>query len=229
MKRPRISPKNLRIPAEFSRFLLDELGWRRKEIRYFRSLVDKGTAQEALTRGAVAILYAHWEGFIRTASTAYLEHVRLQQRKLAELSSNFWALAANRLTTKAGESSRWTVQVELCDFIRRCEAGIAQWPKWWSVDAGSNLTVDVFHELIALLGIEYHVDFQTAEKPIIQRLVQLRNSIAHGEGQAVELSEYHQLHDKVDDLLQLFCNEVDNAAARELYLRKNGMAPALPN
>lgn len=228
MQRVRLSTKQLRLTAHLSRFLLDELGWRRKEIRYFRTLVDKGVAQQALTRGAVAILYAHWEGFIKVSGSAYIEHVRLQQRPLGELSSNFWALASRRMANQSVDSPRWKLHIDLCDFIRTCQTDVARWPRLWSIDTRSNLTVRVFHDVVALLGIPYHPDFRTAEKPIIERLLQLRNSVAHGDDQTIELAEYHQLHDNVDALLQLFCNEVDNAAATERYLASKSQGK-LPN
>jgi MAE_28990/MAE_18760-like HEPN len=210
--------KQLRTTTGFSQFLLEELGWRRKEIRFYRTLVDtRGAAQAALLRGAVTILYAHWEGFVKTGSSAYIEHVRQQGRRFGELTSNFVALGARKAAQQASHSARWKLQADFCEFVRTCTGDVCRWPKAWNVDTGSNLNVEVFRDIVVLLGIEYHPDFQLAEKPIIGRLLELRNGIAHGEGQFVDLAEYHQLHDRVDELLQLFCNEIDNAAARERY------------
>lgn len=211
-------PKRLRTPADFSKFLLGELGWRRKETRYLRSLVDKGGgAVDTLTRAAVAMLYAHWEGFLKVGASAYIEHVRLQGRKLSELQANFVALSARKLAEGAIQSARWEFQIAFCRAVRERDSVQAKWPKSWNVDTGSNLTVELLRDIILLLGIPYRVEFQLAEKPIIERLLELRNDIAHGKEQGVDPSEFHQLDDKIDELLQVFCNELDNAAAAATY------------
>jgi hypothetical protein len=213
----RLPTKNLRTSAGLSKFLLDELGWRRKEILYFRTLVDSGKARDTFARGAIAILYAHWEGFIKTSASAYIEHVRQQNRKLAELTSNFVALGARKFAESAAQGARWEFQVRFCEFVRTCDSRVSQWPKGFTVGTGANLNVARFRDIVALVGIQYRAEFQTAEKPVLERLLELRNQIAHGDSQFVDLDEYHQLQETIDALLIIFCNELDNAAAMELY------------
>jgi pantothenate kinase-related protein Tda10 len=70
-----------------------------------------------------------------------------------------------------------------------------------------------------LIGLPYRQEYQTSEKPIIRRLLDLRNGIAHGDESFVNLAEYHQLHDRIDNLLVLYTNEVDNAVAMSRYKR----------
>jgi len=154
---------------------------------------------------------------LKIGASAYLEHVRLQGRKLSELKSNFVALSARKLAEGATQSSRWEFQIAFCKAVRESENFPAKWPKSWNIDTGSNLTVEVLRDMVLLLGINYRVEFQLAEKPIIERLLELRNGIAHGNAQGVDLAEFHQLDDKVDELLQLFCNELDNSAAVSAY------------
>ena len=63
--------------------LSDELTWRKKELTSLKLLSESsGIAtdrQIALLRALVALLYAHWEGFIKNASSAYIEYVSFQR------------------------------------------------------------------------------------------------------------------------------------------------------
>ena len=64
-----------RTPEDLNRYLQDELAWRRKELHEYHSLVktaETKRAQLLFVRGAIAILYAHWEGFVKAAGEAYI-------------------------------------------------------------------------------------------------------------------------------------------------------------
>jgi hypothetical protein len=136
--------RQLRTKSGFSKFALGQLGWRRKEIRYYRTLVDKGRNQEAFSRGAIAILYAHWEGLVKIVSSAYLEHVRLQRLPLGKLRSNFVALAAAQSAHDAAVSKRFSYQLKFCDFVQGCDGKIASWRRSFDVDTGANLSPERF-------------------------------------------------------------------------------------
>jgi len=78
-------------------FMSDELWWRRKELDDIKWLIQKNSGSESkkkvLLRSAITMLYAHWEGFIKNVSKAYINFVAKRRFKYAELSSNFLALA----------------------------------------------------------------------------------------------------------------------------------------
>ena len=70
-----------------------EISWRRKELTDLRYLVESSSGrkirQDVMTRAGVALLYAHWEGFVKAAAEMYLELVWSFQRcKNAELANN---------------------------------------------------------------------------------------------------------------------------------------------
>jgi hypothetical protein len=54
----------------------DEMAWRLKDIATFKLAVRSNKSENApFTRAGVALIYAHWEGFIKSASEAYLNFV----------------------------------------------------------------------------------------------------------------------------------------------------------
>src|SRR5580698_1686330 len=50
---------------------------RLSELEYLKTIVfkAKGAAQDSVVRAAYPMVYAHWEGFVKEATSAYLEYV----------------------------------------------------------------------------------------------------------------------------------------------------------
>ncbi|RYF60728.1 MAG: hypothetical protein EOO27_04715, partial [Comamonadaceae bacterium] len=64
----------------------NELGWRKKEISAFRVASSiNGREASFYIRAGVALLYAHWEGFIKNSSEHYLNFVQHQGHNYREL------------------------------------------------------------------------------------------------------------------------------------------------
>lgn len=72
----------MRTKAELQQCIDDDLIWRRRELFNIRAAIEdaQGNApkQAALLRAGVALLYAHWEGFVKRCGTHYLEFVSNQ-------------------------------------------------------------------------------------------------------------------------------------------------------
>lgn len=68
---------NLRTLDGFEAHLTEDLKWREAELDTWFRFVRKARQHErsGLLRGGVTLLYAHWEGYIKEAARAYLEHV----------------------------------------------------------------------------------------------------------------------------------------------------------
>ena len=145
-----------------------------------------------MLRGAIAVLYAHWEGFVKNAAQQYVEFVRQRRLRLSELSTNFIAMAAKKKMASLKDSSKVEIQIEFVEWILDTQRR-AHLPGLESISTGSNLTVEIFKNIVNTLGLDYRPDFALAERGIIQRLVELRNHLAHGGWQEVDPAEYQQL------------------------------------
>lgn len=201
----------------FSAALQAELGWRRKEMHHYKTTVEK-SGHQAFVRGAVAVLYAHWEGFVKMSSESYLQFLVGQRRDYAELKSNFIALGLRSKFEAALTADSLSELTSLVDFIRNELASRARFSFSKVIDTRSNLSPSVLKSIVHGIGITYLPEFAIAEKPVLDRLLQLRNGIAHGEHQTVPLDEYLQLHGEIDKLLVAYCNEIDNSASQKRFL-----------
>lgn len=202
--------------------IAQELVWRRKELTDLRALVQEFRNEplrlRVLIRSAVALLYAHWEGFVKASSSHYLEYVastRLPYRKLA---ANFVGLTLRSKFIELGASEKVSSGNALAEFFCTaldCQANV---PYKKVIDTKSNLSSTVLLDIIAALGLDAS-QFSTRLKFIDTNLVNPRNHIAHGEAMNLSLDEYLTLHDEVISLIETYRNEVENASVLRRHER----------
>lgn len=208
--------------AEALRNKLDEdLAWRKKELAAMKSLVETKNIPDgkhkALVRSAVCLLYSHWEGFVKLAANSYLEYVRLQKLTYQELSSNFLALAMKDKLKEAKETNKPSLYIPVCDFFiselnQRCRL-----PEE-AISTASNLSSEVLKEITEILGIDFS-PYSTKSTVIDETLLKTRNEIAHGEYLVFDRKGYIQLHQEIIKMLDIFRNQIDNAASQKKFRR----------
>lgn len=209
----------IRTQLDLNNVMTEEFAWRKKELHHLKSLVlqnQKTYLNDLSIRSAVALLYAHWEGFIRGVASAYVEFVSRQQVPCEQLSDSFLAIAVRSLLRDAAESRRIKSHVAVVEFFRKRIADRSNLAFVSAVSTQSNLNSDVLQDIILTIGLEY-APYETKEKLIDERLLRSRNSIAHGQYLTMDTAEYVELHEEIQSLMQLFYNQVDNAARTSAY------------
>lgn len=211
----------LRNAEQLSDRLSQDLAWRKKELSEVKSLVETRTFSDsrhnALIRSGICLLYAHWEGFIKLAANSYLEYVRVQKLSYGQLASNFLALAMKEKLKHAKETNKPSLFIPVCDFFleeldQRCLL-----PKD-VISTASNLSSDILKEITHLLRIDFSL-YSTKSVLIDTKLLKTRNEIAHGEYSIFDREEYLELHIEVITMLDIFRNQIENAAINQDYLR----------
>lgn len=212
----------MKTKAELQQATDDDLIWRRRELFNIRTAIEdaNGNAQRqsALLRAGVALLYAHWEGFVKRCGTYYLEYVASQGRKGRELTANFIAIRFKTRLAEAAKSKKVSSTNELVEYFTSKLDERLRLPHKGIVDTQSNLSSTVLREIVWTLGLDVS-PFETKSQLIDNRLVDRRNHIAHGEPLDIGVAEYIQLHDEVIALMDEFRNQVQNAVATDQYLR----------
>ena len=86
--------------------------WRLREISELKGLIELTTTsnirKRVLCRSGIALLYAHWEGFIKKSGTYYLEYVSFQRHHIAELRSNFITIILRGKIDTASKSNKYS-------------------------------------------------------------------------------------------------------------------------
>jgi hypothetical protein len=207
--------KGIRTLEQLSDSLAEDLAWRKQELSALKSLIESASASSAkgkmLLRSGITILYAHWEGFIKSAASKYLEYVAMQRLKYSELSSNFIALGLKTKLNHANESNKATIFTEAVDFIRAQLDEQSSIPYKDVVQTGSNLSSSILREITCLLGLDYSL-YETKQVLIDEKLLARRNSIAHGNFLQLDQPDYLELHEQVVGMMDIFRNQVENCA-----------------
>ena len=169
-------------------------------------------------RGAVCLLYAHWEGFISIAAKAYVSFVISRQLKLRDLTPNFVGLALKTEIQETGKSNKPELYTQLSSKMTSDLTEEFNVDSESAISTRSNLKVDVLHGIMCQVGIES--DSYLAKRPIVdQRLVDNRNVIAHGGRPEILNYDFVQLHVDIIQLMDRFRDDIEEAASEGRYQR----------
>lgn len=176
--------------------------------------------ENALLRSSVALTYAHWEGFVKSSATAYLEFVAMQRLNYSELLPNFVALAIRSDLKAAAQSKKMDDHRKIVEFFLTRLQSQSSIPYRDAIDTQANLSSAVLKDIIATLGIDYSL-YSLKEKLMDERLLRTRNQIAHGGYVEISKEEVLELQDEIIDLMVTFANQIANSASMQSY-RVNG-------
>jgi hypothetical protein len=219
----------MRTKDELLQKIDDDLIWRRRELSSFRAAIqDTGPLpgrRSSLLRAGVALLYAHWEGFVKRCGTYYLEFVANQGKKASELQVNFIAVKFKARLTEANKSNKPSASAELVEFFCTRLDDRLRIPHRGIIDAKSNLSSSVLREIVWILGLEM-APYETKCHLIDSSLLDRRNHIAHGDVLDIGLEDYLELHDEVMFLIDTFRTQLQNAAVTNAFMRRSGQGRA---
>ena len=211
----------IRTFDDLSDNLSAELSWRKKELSDLKYFIEQSiplaARKQVLSRCGVALLYAHWEGFIKLCGSYFLEYVALQRHRNTELKQNLLTLSMRNsinFSTTAKKSSEYEKITVF--FLNKLESK-ASIPFKTAINTESNLSSKVLKEIIWCLGIDYS-PFETKEKFIDSKLLGRRNHIAHGQKIDIDLNEYNEMRETLIEMMTNFKTQIENCAINKDYL-----------
>ena len=204
----------------------NELAWRKKELTSIKvdvesSQIKEKSEQSRAIRSGIAMLYAHWEGAIKSIAEFYLIYVSGLNLKYGELKNNFLAIAIKNSLNEFEDTKKATIHNKLIDNVYSKKNEISQIPCKNIIKTDSNLKMDIFKEIAATIGID-HNPYMLKKMLIDQRLLGNRNKVAHGERlETLEgisnPTDYIELHKTIIELIDKFAQNIKDAAENEDY------------
>lgn len=196
-----------------------EMAWRTKEVKAF-GLASRANGPERrfFIRAGVALLYAHWEGFVKTSSEMYLSFVATRGLKYSELKSCFSVFGLKAKLNTLGTSRQASANIDAFDFILKELDKTAILQLGSAINTESNLTSKVFVNIATSLHIDisaYNSRFNLIDESLVHR----RNKIAHGEYIDIGGKEFGELLDDVLQIMREYKTDLENAASTSAYAR----------
>lgn len=214
-----------------------DLSWRQDEIRFLQNqsvLLASVDQQDQFRRAMIVLLYAHFEGYCKFALSVYVNVVnqaglpcRDANVALAAASLGDVLAALRNPSSKCDEFRNalpddsglhlFAREREFVEKTAGLEARRVTIPDG-VVDMESNLKPVVLRKNLYRLGLPIDT-FESVEGPI-NRLLNSRNKIAHGESKSgVPLKSYEEVRDAVYQVMQSLTIEVTKAIIEQKFLR----------
>ncbi len=210
----------IRTPEQLYDILDEQITWRKKELADLKSMVEARSAPErtnCLIRCGITLLYAHWEGFVKEAAEAYLIFINTQRLSYKDLAPNFIALGMRKRLNEAFETNKVSLQKDLVTFfLSGMEERCTFVPE---ISTQSNLSSQVLKEIISILGLDFSIYEENGIFELDDDLLRTRNSVAHGKYEIMRRDEFIELHRQIIKLMELFLNQITNAALTKAYKR----------
>jgi hypothetical protein len=198
----------------------NDMAWRVKELHELRSAVQgaKGKNVDAHVRAGVAMLYAHWEGFVKSASNAYIGYLSFRGDTVRDLKPCFVALGMKSRMAAAHESMTSAVAVSTVSFLLDELDKPIKLPASDAISTQSNLSSTVFKSIVGWIGIDPS-QYSTRFALIDKTLLETRNGIAHGEYLVIDAVRFESLVTEILEMLRWFKTDIENAVVQKAFLR----------
>lgn len=213
----------IRTIEELEEKINDDFAWRRKELIDIKVLVndENNTVNERLLiRVGIALLCAHWEGFIRYAANMYIVYISDQKIKNKQLKENFIALKLKKNILNSGKTDKNSVHTNLVkNFVAiNEEKFIMRYSDDHKIiETHSNLSYDLFSEILKSINVENK--YELKKNYIDYNLLKNRHEVVHGEKTFLNKEDFFETFTQVIGIMEEFKDQIINAAENKLYLK----------
>lgn len=219
---------NISNIEDFEDELINDLSWRKREMINLSFAVESENTtltKSVLVRAGIALLCAHWEGYIRHASNAYVLLVSSQNIKVRELRESFVTLQMTKKISEISKSKKISVQQMLVKDItdvldERFSVNFVDRPGKRLINTDSNLNFDLFDEIIKVIGLDNI--YETKKHYIDAMMLKNRNSIVHGEKAFFDRLDFSDLFTQVFNIMEQYKDQLIESADTQRFLKSTG-------
>lgn len=210
----------IRSTSDLLDYLDHEMAWRIKEVHVLKMAVynAKGANVSAHLRAGVAMLYAHWEGFVKNSANAYVAYLAHRGDRNRDLQACFVALGMKTMLASSHESSKSSIAVSTVSYLLTEIDKPAKLPRKDIINTESNLNSVVFTNILGWIGFE-STKYSPRFSLIDTALLKARNAIAHGEYFEIDEPRFDSLIVDVLELLRWFKTDIENAVVTQAFLK----------
>lgn len=195
----------------------DDLSWREAELGSLKMLMARNDVSDhqklVLLRASWALLYAHFEGFVKTSLSVFFDEAKSR-------SQNCLSLPAATMLYALERKIKQTRKLPSGDFIAALQdfhsLHLSTPPEFPDVDTKSNLWADTLEEILGYADIS--VRSLSSHRIEINTLVNRRNKIAHGQREMiVEVDYYRRFESATYELMYDIAYAIDERLKQPPY------------
>lgn len=196
-----------------------DLIWRRKELSDMKAAIKNADlpSKPVLLRAIIAMIYAHWEGYVRTCANRYFEHLTLRKKAFVEFERQIYV---NSILGKLDALHHGRVSLEgrckLINDILDGGDGRFSYLNPDLVDTRSNLNTDVIKDICIICGVDSN-HFEQNRTFLDVLVLKRRNAIAHGQQEFIQTDEIDDLVADILALMGFFRNLLENKVYMKAY------------
>lgn len=211
--------------------------WREAEMRKFNNLVSFAETEEQreiLRKGVVLIMYAHFEGLVKTILMIYTKRINELNMPTSSAAHAIAAASMHSLFHDLRNPDKKSTKFKraLPDDAKLHRSArdiefVARTSEFFSyviaidsddlVDTESNLKPIVLKKIMFRLGLNESIVDSFSGK--IDKLLNIRNAIAHGAAtNGIKLKDFEELKTDINSLVDLIIDEVSISISERRYL-----------
>ncbi|WP_394134392.1 MAE_28990/MAE_18760 family HEPN-like nuclease [Aliivibrio fischeri] len=194
--------------------IIESNKWRDGEFAKFK-VISKGPDAKLWCRMCIPMIYAHWEGFVVSSLKLLIQHLNTLKLEPRSVPTNLIVIGLGDSFQSLSGKQSFDQRIAFTDNFQLLLDKTIKFDK--KVNTKSNLHSNVLNELCSMFSFEYN-KFNDCIT-LLDRLVQIRNSIAHGENSFVitpqNIEDYINNVNKATDI---FTNEIELFLSNECYL-----------
>lgn len=171
-------------------------------------------------RMCIPMIYAHWEGFVTSSLKIMIDHLNGLELSSEKIPAQLVVVGlGDAYRTLSGKQS-FEQRVEFTNKFRDLLKATIKFRS--KIDTKSNLKSNVLKELCQMFGFDYE-KFNGIVGDI-DRLVHIRNSIAHGENAVnPDMNNVKKYIESVTQAMDIFIGEINKFLMNEDYLLKTSV------
>ncbi|MDA2322658.1 MAE_28990/MAE_18760 family HEPN-like nuclease [Bacillus cereus group sp. Bc177] len=202
-----------------------DFSWRKMELLQLKMAIEKNNvalSKKTLVRSGIALLCAHWEGFIRSVANYYVVYICGQKVKHKDLKGNFLAFKVKKDVILSGNSPKNSVHTQFLSKLEILQEEVFyikydDKPFKRIINTDSNLSFELFDEILKSIGLQNI--YETKKNYIDNEMLKYRHEIVHGESYKDTEYNFTEVYDQVLSIMESFKNQVIEAAEEKEYLK----------
>lgn len=207
-------------PDGFALLATEDFTWRVKELSDLKQIIRlSGVSYASVARkAALAMVYAHWEGYVVFVAWAYLTYISKRKRTFSDLVPSLHAVSL------AGHVQEWQKQrdtirlrLKMIDAFRAMDRSQFRKVPDNAVSAGGNLNFDRFSDICRVMMIDpatIIVDHDFLDNEIVG----IRNKIAHGGYIVISDERLEKASQFVLSAMRAFRTDIENCVVNRSFL-----------